>query len=158
MVELPRWTKGSQSDDPARLVPAAVMYVRVSRQFLEDYVERTVRRTKPVSDNILGARISGESDTRGKTYLELLPGTGHLLGKITFEGTVHSQTRGYKGPVVLHQVSDSTFRSSKLISMDEKGLRVSRATTHAPTNLKTVGIDTSLPRLRGRIARRRSYH
>jgi hypothetical protein len=154
MVELPTWMRMSQSDDQARKVPAAVMYVRVSRQFLEDYAERTVQRTKPVTDYILGARIAGESDTRGKTTLELLPGKGRLLGKISFEGTVHSQTRGYKSPVVLHQVSDSTFRSSKLISMDEKGLKVSQATTDAPTNLKTVGIDSSLPRLRGRIATR----
>jgi hypothetical protein len=154
MVELPRWTTGSQSDKPGRAVPAAVMYIRVSREFLEDYVERTVQRKKPVSDYILGARIAGESNTRGKTSFELLPGNGRLTGRITFEGTVHAQTRGYKSPVVLQQVSDSTFRSSKLISMDENGLRVSRATTDAPTNLKTVGIDTSLPRLRGRIARR----
>lgn len=154
MVELPHWTKGSQSDKPGRPVPAVVMYIRVSREFLEDYIERTVQRTKPVSDNILGARIAGESDTRGKTSFELLPGNGRLLGKITFDGTVHSQTRGYKSPVVLHQVSESTFRSTKLISMDEKGLHVSRATTDAPTNLTTTGIDTSLPRLRGRIARR----
>jgi hypothetical protein len=154
MVELPRWTKGNQSDNPVRPVPAALVYVRVSRQFLEDYAERSVRRTKPVNDHILGARIEGESDTRGKTTLELLPSSGRLLGKITFEGTVHAQTRGYKSPVVLHQVSDSTFRSTKLISLDEKGLHVSPATTTAPTDLKTTDIGTSLPRLRGRIATR----
>ncbi len=154
MVELPTWTKPSQSDEKVRKIPAALMYVRVSRQFLEDYVERTVQRKKPVTDYILGARIAGESDTQGKTTLELLPGKGRLLGKISFEGTVHSQTRGYKSPVVLHQISDSTFRSSKLVSMDEKGLHVSQATTDAPTNLKTVGIDSCLPRLRGRIATR----
>jgi SLA1 homology domain 1, SHD1 len=154
MVELPRWTKGSQSETPVRPVPAAVLYVRVSREFLEDYVERTVQRTKPVNDNILGARIAGESDTRGKTTFELLPGKGRLLGKITFEGTVHSQTLGYKSPVVLHQISDSTFRSSKLISLDDDGLHVSPAKTDAPTNLRTTDIDTSLPRLRGRIVRR----
>jgi hypothetical protein len=154
MVELPQWTKGSQPENQNRLIPAALLYVRVSKDFLDDYVERTVRRTKPVTDYILGARIAGESNTRGKTTLQLLPGKGRLLGKITFEGTVHSQTRGYKSPVVLHQISDSTFRSSKLISLDQNGLRMSRASTDAPTNLKTIGIDTSLPRLRGRIARR----
>src|SRR4029079_18080741 len=91
IVELPRWTKGSQPDRQVRLVPAALMYVRVSREFLEDYVERAVRRRNPVSDYILVAQIADESDTRGKTSLELLPGNGRLLGKLTFEGTVHSQ-------------------------------------------------------------------
>jgi SLA1 homology domain 1, SHD1 len=158
MVELPQWTKGSQPDSQTRLVPAALVYVRVSREFLEDYVERTVRRKKPVSDSILGARIVGESDTRGKTSFELLPSNGRLLGKLAFEGTVHSQTRGYKGPVILHQVSKSTFRSSKLIALDENGLRVSPATTAAPTELTTTRIDTCLPRLRGRIATRIAWN
>jgi SLA1 homology domain 1, SHD1 len=154
IVELPRWTKGSQSDAPVLPVPAALVYVRVSRQFLEDYVERSVRRTKPVNDYILGVRIEGESDTRGKTSLELLPSSGRLMGEIAFEGTVHAQTRGYKSPVVLHQVSESRFRSSKLISLDNNGLRVAPATTTAPTDLTTTNIGTSLPRLRGRIATR----
>jgi hypothetical protein len=158
MMGLPGWTNSGQSVNPQRLVPGALVYVRVSREFLEDYVERAVHRKKPVRDNILGARIEGESDTRGKTTLELLPAKGQLLGKIAFTGTVHSQTRGYKGPVVLHQFSDSTFRASKLISLDENGLRVSRATTHAPTALTTTCIDTCLPRLRGRIARRIAWN
>jgi hypothetical protein len=158
MIGLPGWTNSGQSVNPQRLVPAALLYVRVSREFLEDYVERAVRRKKSVRDNILGASIVGESDTRGKTSLELLPSKGQLLGKIAFTGTVHSQTRGYKGPVVLHQISDATFRSSKLIALDENGLRVSRATTRAPTALTTTCIDTCLPRLRGRIARRIAWN
>jgi hypothetical protein len=158
MIGLPGWTIGSQPANPKRVVPAAMVYVRLSGEFLEDYVEREVRRKKPVRDNILGARIVGESVTRGKTSLELLPSKGQLLGKITFTGTVHSQTRGYKGPVVLHQFSDSTFRSSKLVSLDENGLRVSRATTHAATDLTTTCIETCLPRLRGRIARRIAWN
>jgi hypothetical protein len=158
MIGVPGWTKASQPANPKRLVPAALVYVRVSGEFLEDYVERAVHRKKSVTDNILGARIVGESVTRGKTSLELLPAKGQILGKIRFTGTVHSQTRGYKGPVVLHQFSDSTFRSSKLVALDENGLRVSRATTCAPTDLTTTCIETCLPRLRGRIARRIAWN
>jgi hypothetical protein len=154
MAELPGWTKGSQPENPKRLVPAALVYVRVSRQFLEDYVERSVRQTRPVTDVILGARVRGQSHTRGNTNLELLPSSGRLSGRIAFDGTVHADTRAYKGPVILHQFSDSTFRSSKLISFDEKGLRVTRARTVARTDVTTTSIDTCLPRLRGRIARR----
>ena len=154
MGDLPGWTKGSQPESSRNLVPAALVYVRVSREFLEDYVERAVSRRNPVHDYILGARIEGESKTRGRTRLELLPVSGRLSGKLAFEGTVHSQTRGYKSPVVLHQFSDATFRSTKLITFGEKGLRVTRASTVASTDLRTTGIDTCLPRLRGRIARR----
>ena len=148
------WLDPSQVVDKARRVPGAVLYVRVSRQFLEDYVERAVHQQKPVNDYILGTQIEGASTTRGKTRLVLLPSFGRLLGKISFEGTVDSQTRGYHGPVVLHQVSSSAFRANKLLSMDESGFRVAPAVVSAPTSLETIGISTCLPRLRGRIATR----
>src|SRR5262249_4436923 len=127
---------------------------RVSRDFLEDYVEREVSRTKPVHDYILGTRIVGESDTRGKTRLQLLPSSGKLSGKISFEGTVHARTQGYNGPVVLHQIADSTFRASKTIPLDSSGLKVTPSVTTAPTRLTTTGIDSNSPWLRGRIATR----
>jgi hypothetical protein len=154
IAKLPEWTQPSQSEGQQRLVPAAIVYVRVSRDFLEDYVERQVNRTKPVHDYILGTRIVGESDTSGKTRLELLPNRGRLSGKISFDGTVHARTQGYNGPVVLHQISDSTFRATKTIALDGSGLNVAPTITMAPTRLTTTSIDSSLPRLRGRIATR----
>ncbi len=152
--ELPKRSLASQLEIKGRLIPAALVYVRVSRDFLADYADRTVSRRKPVHDYILGTRIVGQSDTRGKTHLELMPSSGRLSGKISFEGTVHARTRGFNGPVVLNQTSDSTFRASKLITLDESGLCIAPAATTAPTNLRTTSIDTSLPGLRGRIARR----
>jgi hypothetical protein len=154
--QLPGWPEPSQSgdDSTAAAVPAALVYVRVSRRFLEDYVERSVRKRDPVRDCILGARIVGESETRGKTQLTLLPSSGRLLGRISFEGTVHSVTRGYKGPVIIHNVSDSTFKAHKTIAMDDSGLRVAPATATAQTQLRLTGVNSTLPRLRGRIATR----
>ena len=135
-------------------MPAAIVYVRVSRTFLEDYVEREVARTKTVHDFILGTRITGESDTVGQTRLELLPGSGRLAGKISFAGTVHAHTRGYNGPVVLHQIAHSSFDVSKTIELSDSGLQVTSSAGSAPTRLETTDITTCLPRLRGRIATR----
>jgi len=154
IAKLPVWTQPSQSEGQAGLIPAAIVYVRVSRDFLEDYVGRQVNRTKPVHDYILGTRIVGESDTSGKTRLELLPNSGRLSGRISFEGTVHARTDGYNGPVVLHQIADSTFRATKTIALDGGGLNTAPTVTIAPTHLTTTSIASSLPRLRGRIATR----
>ncbi len=153
-IQAPDWSSPSQLEVPMRLVPAAVVYVRVSRSFLEDYVEREVNRTKPVHDYILGTRITGESDTVGQTRLELLPGSGRLAGKISFEGTVHARTLGHNGPVVLHQLAHSTFEVSKKIELSNSGLQVSSSVGNAPTRLETTNITTCLPHLRGRIATR----
>jgi hypothetical protein len=159
LQQLPQWVAGGQSGEGSSLVPgsatpAALVYLRVSRDFLEDYVERNVRRVKPVRDCILGARVTGESDTRGRTRLTLHPASGRLLGTISFDGTVHSRTTGRKGPVILSYVSDSTFHARKPISMDDLGVRVGPATATADTDLDLLGVSSTLPRLRGRIARR----
>jgi hypothetical protein len=90
--QLPQWLAGSQARAPR--VSAAIVYVRVSRDFLEDYVERTVNRSKQVRDCVLGTRIIGESQTRGRTRLVLLPSNRQLLANIVFDGTVTARTRG----------------------------------------------------------------
>ena len=110
--------------------------MRVSGDFLEDYIERSVRQRKEVRDCILGARIVGESDTQGKTRLTLIPSNDQLRANIAFDGTVRARTRGYKGPVVLHNISDSTFRAHKLIAMDDAGLRVAPSTADVSTRLR----------------------
>jgi hypothetical protein len=153
--QLPGWFEQNLPDVKPALVPAALVYVRVSRGFLEEYVERSVHRQKPVRDCILGARILGHSQTRGVTRLALIPSNADLRANIMFDGSVRARTRGYKGPVVLHNIADSTFRARKLISLDDDfGLRVAPSTAKIATRLRTTGITTSLPRLRGRIATR----
>jgi SLA1 homology domain 1, SHD1 len=148
------WLRPSGTDTPRRVVPAAIVYVRLSRDFLEDYVDRTVHDRQPVRDCILGTRIVGESNTSGEIHLLLRPMFGKLLGEIAFDGTVHSRTVGYNGPAIIHSVSDATFQARKPISLGPSGLNVGSATACAPTNLQTTDIETTLPRLRGRIATR----
>lgn len=148
------WFEKDQSDSPARIAPAALVYVRVSRGFLEDYVERSVKRRKPVRDCVLGTRLIGESETIGKTQLVLRPSRDKLSGEVTFTGTVTSRTTGYNGPAILQILSDATFQARKPISLSDAGLNVSPATAVAPTKLQTTNIETTLPRLLGRIATR----
>jgi hypothetical protein len=157
MQELPRWLGESQAADSeagGSVVPAALVYVRVSREFLEDYVERSVQRRKPVRDCVLGTRIVGSSETRGKTRLTLLPSNDRLLASLIFEGAVIAHTRAYNGPVILHNTSDSTFTARRLIELSDSTLLISRATVVAPTQLTTHSITTHLPGIRGRIATR----
>jgi hypothetical protein len=152
--QLPAALRPAGVPNEQSVVPATLVYARVSRDFLEDYVDRTVRQHAPVHDNILGARIQGESDTQGKTHIVLKPNDSQVLADIEFVGTVHSRTRGYKGPAVMHYVSDETFVARKPISMGDSGLGVAPATASVKTRLQTTSIELSLPRLIGRIAQR----
>src|SRR6476646_3354584 len=59
--------------DRKDIAEPTLVWVHLSKQFLSNYVERNVERTKPVRDLILGTTINGESYTTGKTRLVLHP-------------------------------------------------------------------------------------
>ena len=144
----------ASKDNEIGSATGAVVWVRLSKNCLDKYVERTVDRTKPVTDYILGTSIAGKSRTTGKTRLILHPNEDHALGHVEFVGEVHAKTVGHNGPATLYYDSDSTFRARKRLTMSDMGIVASRAVVSAPTRLKPTRIETSLPRLRGRIAQR----
>ena len=139
--------------------PTTVLYLRVSGEYLSQRFERTVSRTKPVTDLILGTRITGESQTDGKTRLVLLPSADQFQAEVEFVGTVHSKTRGYNGPAILDYESDSTFRATKRITLNDEGFTTEPARADASTRLQLQRIDSRSPGLMGElvksIARRR---
>jgi hypothetical protein len=150
-------TKSRQPDTASKVpdkAPAAVAWVQLSRNYLASHVERSVDRTKPVTDLILGTSIAGESHTTGKTRFVLHPNDSQALGEVVFTGEVHADTVGHNGPATLHYLSDSTFTARKRIGFGADGLMTAPAVADAPTRLTATSIQTSLPRLRGRIAQR----
>src|SRR4051812_4004939 len=50
LKEAMAWLKPEGSDSPRRVVPAALVYARISRDFLEDYVDRDVHTRRSVHD------------------------------------------------------------------------------------------------------------
>src|SRR6188768_3890048 len=88
-----------------------IVWVRLSKDFLADHVERDVDRTKPVQDYILGTTISGQSRTTGKTKLILQPNEDRAAGRVEFSGETHGRVIGHNGPATLHFNTDSTFRA-----------------------------------------------
>lgn len=138
---------------------STLLYLRVSSEYLSKRFEKEVNRTKPVVDLILGTRIRGQSLTRGKTRMVLIPNDDRFVAEIEFTGTVDSKTRGVNGPAILHYKSDSTFRATKRITLDADGLSVDPASATAKTQLQPQRIGSKYDGLMGaiveRVARRR---
>jgi hypothetical protein len=145
---------GVTGDQKPNQVPSTAVWVRISRGFLADYVERNVDRRKPVRDYILGTTIAGESHTTGTTRFVLHSNEDQASGEVGFVGEVHAQTVGRNGPAILDYLADSTFRARKSITIGEAGLDTSPAEAIAPTRLKATDIHTNLPGLRDRITQR----
>jgi hypothetical protein len=144
----------SNYDDKEHVVPAVLVYVKVSRELLNDFIERRVSQQKPLRDCILGTNIFGQSNTSGKLELLLRPAVGKLSAEVAMDGTVHSNSTGYNGPAIIYSKSDSQFRARKPISISTSGIHSEPARASVNTNLTTTGIRSTLPRLRGRIATR----
>ena len=110
-------TKGTKSDsDP-------YVWVRLSKDYLADYVEREVDRETPARDRILGITFVGTSRTKGETKLVLQSSEDRALGEVVFEGKIQSRTTGHKGPATLYYLSNSTFRARKELVISDSGLR-----------------------------------
>jgi hypothetical protein len=131
-----------------------IVWVRLSKQYIANYVERDVDRTKPVQDLILGTTINGKSRTTGRTRLILQPNEDRAVGRVEFVGETHGRVVGHNGPATLHFNTDSTFRAHKQLTVGESGVVASPAIVNATTRLTPTSIYTSLPGLRGRIGRR----
>ena len=76
------------------------------------------------------------------------------MGVLRLFGTTNSSTVGDAGPVQVFCSGVTQFQSAKTIWLDSQGIHQSPAVTNAQTHSTITGLQTSLPRLRGRIALR----
>jgi hypothetical protein len=142
------------SSASSRPLPANVIYVRFSQEFLRQYMHRDLHNDAPVDDDILGTPIQGTAHYAATARLELVPNDDHAVMRLHLVGTVHSNTVGYNGPVRIHSTGETQFASTKLLSTDGRGMEAGHAVTLAETHSQTQCIDTDVPGLRGRIVRR----
>jgi hypothetical protein len=136
------------------IMPARLVHIRVSRRLLEQNIEKVVVRQHPVVDNILGTSLRGNARTSATTTLSLLDNPNQAVFDVVFSGVVKSQTRGVNGPVVLHGSATTPFYAAKRLVLNANGMSMSPTVTQARTSSVTHDIDSTLPRLRGRIAER----
>ena len=133
---------------------AYLIYARVSRDLLEQYAGGTVDSETPVTDNILGTSFFGTAHTRGKTKLVLQPNEKQAVAELVFSADIDSQTTGYNGPIVTHNVAQTQVQTRKIIAFGNAGVRLLPATSSAYTSSQTLSLEACLSGLRGRIAQR----
>ncbi len=139
---------------PSARVPENMVYVRLSRPFLQRLVERQVRQSKPVNDYILGSTITGTSETRGATELVLQPSAQHGELEIRLSGVIRYRTVASHGPVEIFADGAASFAAAKAVWIDRDGIATGRAASNVNNASTITGVDSSLPGLLGRIARR----
>lgn len=108
-------------------------FVTVSTDLLRAAAADPIDRRDPVTDVILGARIRGLGHTTGKVTLDTIPNDKMAVIKLTTDGRVVSQNRGYKGPAVIRSTSYTDFVASQLVEFTANRFRALPAQVSART-------------------------
>lgn len=129
--------------------------VIVGDDLVQRSINRQVSQCSPVRDCILGTRIVGDALLSGNVTASLLPSIGTVRLQVALNGNVTSSNTGYNGPVRLKTSSYSQVQATRILSVDESGLRMEPVVVNASLNTRIDRIDHRL-RLVRRIARKKA--
>jgi len=135
-------------------MPENVVYVRLSRKFLERMAWHDINRRAAVNDTVLGYNVVGASHTTGSMDFELQPSDQCGLAEVHLFGKTTYNTVADAGPIQVLTSGVTRFASAKALRFDDTGIHLGPAATNAETSSRVAGVETSLPGLRGRIALR----
>lgn len=133
--------------------PAHPIHVRISREFLEQQLDRSLVRERKVDDEILGTKITGTAHLDARLTVKLLPVENGASGEVTLSGDIFCRTVGVNGPVTLHNEAKTTIEIRKQIVFEDGQLRLTPLAAKAETHSTTQRIDSKLPGMRGEIAK-----
>jgi hypothetical protein len=146
---------GESERDVGRAEPN--FYLDISREFVEDAVERATDRVDPVRDVILGTRIRGTGRTLARTQVQLVPSDGRAAIDLVTRGTTYTDTVGVNGKVRLYNNSTIPFEIRKRVLVNADGVYATRSSAHATSRSHLNGLSTSYPLFINRFARQIAY-
>jgi hypothetical protein len=135
-------------------VSGYLVWVRISRDFVDRYATGRINWHTPVTDNILGTSLSGSATTTGAVRLSLKPSRGQVLADLIFSGRIESRTTGYNWPIITSNSARTQIEASKPLRLDDVGLQFAGLSYRGQTWSNTDSVESELPRIRGRISRR----
>jgi hypothetical protein len=105
--------------------------VALSVELINRLIPQQQAQVEPVRDNILGADVEGQSHTRTRLRMVLLPDRGRWQVGLEAEGQVASDTASSKGPATFYQQGNAFFRARKRVTVDRRGIRLFNAEANA---------------------------
>lgn len=129
--------------------------IRFSERFLSLLISPQVIGEEPVNLVVLGTPTVGTAWLEGKLRLDLKPAPRGVSLFACFDGTCVSRTTGRNGPAIIYGTATTSFSAQKPLRVDvDQGIEAGETTMTARTSVVTPCIESTLPRLRGRIVRR----
>lgn len=96
--------------------------LHASDRFVWTGVARSVDETAPLSDYILGTRISGTGRTLGHVAAALVPDAEQAKIETTIRGVNYANTVGHKGPALVYSAGQAELWATKVLLVTSEGL------------------------------------
>ncbi len=129
--------------------------VRIRGDAVGAHSAEQVHLTSPVRTVILGTPVTGTSQTSGIIHVKSSANDEAASFKVHFVGTVRTRTVGISGPARVYSHSSTNFSVVRQLSFSPlSGFTAFESQYQGDTRLVTDDVQSTLPRLRGRIVRR----
>ena len=158
--DLLRWSPEKSVRDLADTINCyyrnANVRVALSAELANRFLPRERSQLEAVEDTILGAWVSGQSQTSTNVKLVLIPDQHRWNIGLEANGQVATDTSSSKGPATFYQNGWSIFRARKRLTVDRRGIRMFNAEAEANANNNLNDFETDfdgIPFLGGFIRR-----
>lgn len=157
--EMLRWSCDDKEQELAETLTSyyrnANIRVAISDELANRLIPQQTPQLEPVGEVILGAWVTGQSQTNTKVRLVLTPDPQRWNIGLEALGEVASNTSSSKGPATFFQNGVSMFRARKRVTIDRDGMRVftAEAQANANNNLNVFSTDFDGIPLLGGLAR-----
>lgn len=141
----------------------ANLRIAISEDLFNRFIPTTTSRKQEVNEVILGAPVSGQSETLMRLRLDMLPSTRSWRFALEALGEINSHTYSSRGPATFYAEAESEFRAEKRVVVHLHRIAEQPAYAVAENSPSLTSIDTRLDPLpivgeaTKAIARRRYY-
>jgi hypothetical protein len=142
-----RWSPDDEVHDLSETLNAyyrnANVRVALSAELINRLIPQQNPQVQPVEESILGAWVSGKSQTNTKIKIALIPDAYRWHVGLEAQGEVATNTSSSKGPAVFFQDGWSLFRARKRLTVDRRGIRLFSAEAEASVNSTLNDFETT---------------
>lgn len=114
----------------------------ISGDLLNRLVPESMQMNEPVNDRVLGARVTGISQTENRLRVRLIPDSQRWFLGLEAQGVVSSRTRAIKDGIIFHDQGTAWFEANKYLSLDRNGINFSDASAQASSSQRMTGIES----------------
>lgn len=125
----------------------ANMRIAISERMLNRMVPGQKTISAPVRERIADRKVRGRSRTTTEVHVNLMPSDDAWKVGLHADGKVYSQTRSDTWPVKVRNSARYEYEAEKIITIDENGMDVSRATSTARGRNEFLGTDSRFDRI-----------